>query len=111
MGVLPINSPYLASTAILPFLAGWFGLDDVRYLAGGFHRKGTRRSAFVWGLAGLGNLLIGVALLVLRGQVLESWTVAAAGAARIFGAALNIFLSPVFTAGDSSDTAVADLLL
>ena len=40
-----------------------------------------------------------------------AWAVAAAAAARIFGTALNIFLSPVFTAGDSGDTAVADLLL
>ena len=65
----------------------------------------------IWVLAGLGNLLVGVAILVLRGQVLESWTVAAAGALRIFGTALNIFLSPVFTAGDSGDAAVAHLLL
>ncbi len=40
-----------------------------------------------------------------------AWTVAAAGAARILGTAVNIFLSPVFTAGDAGDTAVADLLL
>ena len=111
MGVLLVNAPYFASTAIVLFLAGWFGLDGVRHLAGAFRRKDARRSALVWGLAGLGNLLVCVALLVLRGQVVVSWTVAAAGAARIFGAALNIFLSPVFTAGDSGDTAVADLLL
>jgi uncharacterized membrane protein HdeD (DUF308 family)/3',5'-cyclic AMP phosphodiesterase CpdA len=111
MGVLLVNAPYFASTAIVLFLAGWFGLDGVRHLAGAFQRKGSRRSALVWVLAGLGNLLVCVALLVLRGQVLMSWTVAAAGAARIFGAALNIFLSPVFTSGDSGDTAVADLLL
>lgn len=110
MGVLLVNSPYFASTAIGLFLAGWFGLDGVRRLAGAFQRKDTRRSALVWVLAGLGNLGVCAALLVLRGQAVVAWTVAAAGAARIFGTALNIFLSPVFTAGDSGDTAVAALL-
>ena len=74
-------------------------------------RKDTRRSALAWISAGLGNLLVCGALLVLRGQAMVAWTVAAAGAARIFGTAVNIFLSPVFTAGDAGDTAVADLLL
>ena len=111
MGVLLVNAPYFASTAIVFFLAGWFGLDGVRYLAGAFLRKDTRRSARARVLAGLGNLLVCLALLVLRGQAVVAWTVAAAGAARIFGTALNIFLSPVFTASDSGDTAVAHLLL
>jgi len=110
MGVLLINSPYLASSALGLFLAGWFGLDGVRQLAGAFGRKNTRRSVLVRILAGLGNIAICAALLVLRGEAVMSWTVAAAGAARIFGTALNIFLAPVFTAGDSGDTAVADLL-
>ena len=48
MGVLLLNMPYLASTAIGLFLAGWFGLDGVRYLAGAFYRKDARRSALAW---------------------------------------------------------------
>src|SRR5262249_31728574 len=40
-----------------------------------------------------------------------AWGPPAAGARRILGTAVNIFLSPVFTAGDSGDTAVAELLL
>ena len=111
MGVLLINAPYFASTAIVLFLAGWFGLDGIRQLAGAFLRRDTRRSALAWISAGLGNLLVCGALLVLRGRAMVAWTVAAAGAARIFGTAVNIFLSPVFTAGDAGDTAVADLLL
>jgi uncharacterized membrane protein HdeD (DUF308 family) len=111
MGVLLVNAPFFASTAIGLFLAGWFGLDAVRYLAGAFRRRDTRRSALAWVVAGIGNLLVCAALLVLRGQSVVAWTVAAAGAARILGTALNIYLSPVFTAGDAGDTAVADLLL
>jgi uncharacterized membrane protein HdeD (DUF308 family)/3',5'-cyclic AMP phosphodiesterase CpdA len=111
MGVLLINAPYFASTAIVLFLAAWFGLDGLRYLAGAFQRKDTRRSALAWVLAGLGNLLVCMGLLVIHGKPMVAWTVAAAGAARIFGTALNIFLSPVFTAGDSGDVVVSDLLL
>jgi 3',5'-cyclic AMP phosphodiesterase CpdA/uncharacterized membrane protein HdeD (DUF308 family) len=111
MGILLINAPYFASTAVGLFLAGWFGLDGVRQLAGAFHRKDVRRSAIAWGLAGIGNLFVCVGLLIFRGEKVVAWTVAAAGAARIFGTAVNIFLSPVFTAGDAGDAAVADLLL
>ncbi len=108
MGVLLIHSPFFATTALLLFLAVWFGLDGIRYLFGAFRRKDTRRSAVAWILAGLGNLLVCALLIAVRGQGLD-WTVAIAGAVRIFGAAWNIFLSPVFTAGDSGATLVSDL--
>src|SRR3954452_23238826 len=39
MGVLLIHSPYFATTALVLFLAGWFGVDGLRYLAGAFRRK------------------------------------------------------------------------
>lgn len=109
MGVLLINAPYFASTAIVLFLAGWFGLDGVRDLVLAFRNKDTRRSALAWILAGCGNLLVCTALLILRGETLIAWTVAAAGAFRIFGSAFSIFLAPVFTAGDSGDTTVGRL--
>jgi len=111
MGVLLINAPYFTSTAIGLFFAGWFGLDGVRHLVSAYRRQHTRAAALVWVLAGLGNLVVCAALLAFRGQSVLAWTVAAAGAARIFGTALHIFLSSVFTAGDSGDTTVADLLL
>ena len=40
MGVLLVNAPYFASTAIVLFLAGWFGLDGIRQLAGAFLPQG-----------------------------------------------------------------------
>jgi uncharacterized membrane protein HdeD (DUF308 family) len=84
MGVLLINASYFTSTAIGLFFAGWFGLDGVRHLVGAFQRKHMHASALVWVLSGLGNLLVCAALLVFRGQAAVAWTVAAAGAARIF---------------------------
>ena len=109
MGVLLINAPYFATTALVLFLAGWFGLDGVRRLLGAFRRKDTRRSAWSGSLRGSATSWCVAALLVLRGQAVVTWTVAVAGALRIFGTALNIFLSPVFTAGDSGDTVVGEL--
>src|SRR5262249_15527622 len=108
MGALLIHSPYLATAALVLFLAGWFGIDGLRYFVGAFQRKHSRRTALLWVLAGFGNLLACAALLVLRGQWV-AWTVAIAGAARIVGTAWNIFLSPVFTAADSGDTVLGSL--
>jgi uncharacterized membrane protein HdeD (DUF308 family)/3',5'-cyclic AMP phosphodiesterase CpdA len=110
MGVLLINAPYFAAGALVLFLAGWFGLDGIRYLLRAFRRQDRRRSAGLLALAGLGNLLIGAALLGVRGYPL-AWTIAGAGALRIAGTASNIFLAPVFTAGDSGDTVAGDLAL
>jgi uncharacterized membrane protein HdeD (DUF308 family)/3',5'-cyclic AMP phosphodiesterase CpdA len=106
MGFLLISAPYLAGTALLLFLAGWFGLDGLRHLAGAFRRPG--KSALVWILSGLGNLGVAAALLLLREHA-AAWTVAIAGALRIFATASHIVLSPVFSAGESGERVVSDL--
>ena len=108
MGALLIHAPYFAAGALVLFLAGWFGLDGIRYLLGAIRCQDRRRSAWLWTLAGLGNLLIGAALLGVRGHLL-AWTIAGAGALRIIGTASHIFLAPVFTAGDSGATVASDL--
>jgi uncharacterized membrane protein HdeD (DUF308 family) len=102
MGALLIHAPFFATTALVFFLAAWFGLDGIRYLIGTFRHRDARRSALAWIFAGLGNLLMCTVLLAVRGEAID-WTVAIAGAVRIFAVAWNIFLSPVFTAGDSGD--------
>jgi hypothetical protein len=107
MGSLLVNAPYFATAALVLLLAGWFGLDGVRNLLSAF-RWGRGRPAAAAILAGLGNLLVCGALLALRGQAV-AWAVAAAGAARIFGTAWNIALSPVFTAVDSGETVLGGL--
>lgn len=107
MGVLLINAPFFATTAVVLFLAGWFALDGVRHLLRAF-REERRLSVLLAILAGAGNLLVCAILLALRGQAV-AWTVAGAGAARILGTAWNIAVSPVFTASDSGETVVGSL--
>lgn len=108
MGLLLLSSPLFVSGALVLLLAGWFGLDGARYLVGAFHHKGAQRSATLWVFAGLGNLLICATLFALRNWVM-GWTVALAGALRIFGTASNIFLWPVFSVGEAGETVVRDL--
>jgi hypothetical protein len=107
MGALLINAPYLATGALLLFLAGWFGLAGLRRLAGAF-RGDDRRSVGLGILLGVGDLVIAAALLGVRGPLVP-WAIAVAGALRIVGTAINIFTAPVFTAHDSAATVVGDL--
>jgi uncharacterized membrane protein HdeD (DUF308 family) len=108
MGALLIHAPFFAGSALILLVAGWFGLDSIRYFVGALSRSGKGRARLAWGLAGLGNLLACVALLLLRKQT-ETWTLAIAAAVRIFGTASNIILSPVFTSADLGETVVSDL--
>jgi uncharacterized membrane protein HdeD (DUF308 family) len=108
MGVHLIHSPYLAGSALVFFLAGWFELDGLRYFAGAFRRSGQGRSTWAWLLAGVGNTVVAALVLAVRGPTL-AWTVAIASGLRILGTAWNIALAPVFTARDSGETAVSSL--
>lgn len=108
MGVLLINAPSFAASALVIFLAGWFGIDGIRYLFGAFRRRDHKRSTLVWLLAGLGNCLVAGLLLTVHGPTL-AWTMAVAGALRIFGTASHMVLAPVFTARDSGDTTIGNL--
>jgi uncharacterized membrane protein HdeD (DUF308 family) len=108
MGILLTHAPYLASSALVLFLAGWFGLDGVRHLVAALRRpvEGWSPSARI--LAGVANVLVAGLLLTVTGSIL-GWTVAVAAALHILGTATNIARSPVFTARDSGETAVGSL--
>ncbi len=108
MGLILLAAPYFAVAALLIFLAASFGIDAVRYLVVAVRAARHGRPFLIQVLACLGNVLAFALLLALRGQTL-AWTVAIAGAVRIFGTAWNIFLSPVFSASDAGQTAVGDL--
>ena len=110
MGLLLMNAPYFAVAALWLFLAASFGLDAIRYLVDTLRRAREGRFFLLAVLACLGNLVATAVILVLRGKAL-AWTVAIAGAFRIFGTAWNIFMSPVLTARDSQTTVVGDLAL
>src|SRR5205809_4293911 len=68
MGFLLIHAPFLAASALVYFLAGWFGLDGLRYLFVTRRRREQARSA--WFLAAVGNLLVAALLLTIRGPTL-----------------------------------------
>jgi uncharacterized membrane protein HdeD (DUF308 family) len=110
MGLLLINAPYFAVAALWTFLAGWFGLDGIRYLLNTLRGAREGRLCLLGALASAGNLGAAAAILALRGQAV-AWTVAIAGTVRILGTAWNILISPVFTDRDTGDTVVGDLAL
>lgn len=108
MGVLLINSPFIASKALVLFFAGWFGLDGIRYLIKFFRGNYPEQGRLYCIAALIGNLLVCGGLLIFR-EVAMSWTVALAAALRMFCTASNIFAMPVFTTADSDSTVVHDL--
>ncbi len=108
MGLLLVNAPLLAATALSVFLAGWFGLDGLRHLAAALRHRRDGRTALPSTLAALGNLVIAALLVALRGRGVD-WAVAVAGALRIVGTAGDILLSPVYDSGDSAGTVLDDL--
>jgi uncharacterized membrane protein HdeD (DUF308 family)/3',5'-cyclic AMP phosphodiesterase CpdA len=108
MGLLLVNSPLLATTALLLFWAGWFAIDGVRHLLRSLRAKETGVGRRVELLSGAGNLVMCVVLFLMRGQA-AAWVVALLGALRIAGTAFNIFVESVFTAEESGDTVVRDL--
>jgi uncharacterized membrane protein HdeD (DUF308 family)/3',5'-cyclic AMP phosphodiesterase CpdA len=108
MAFLLLHASSFDPTAVVLFLAAWFGLDGIRFLIGAFRHKDEKRSTLVWLLAGVGNFAVCAALLAAP-RYAFAWAVAIAAGCRIFGTASNIALSPVFTPGDSGRTAVETL--
>jgi 3',5'-cyclic AMP phosphodiesterase CpdA/uncharacterized membrane protein HdeD (DUF308 family) len=107
MGVLLVNAPYLASSAVLIGFAGWYGLDAARAFGSAVLRRDERRSAGAWALAGAGNLLMCAVLVALRERA-APWVLAVAGALRLFGTATNIAWAPVFSSAESGARVVSD---
>jgi hypothetical protein len=110
MGLLLVNAPLLASTALLLLLAATFAVDGLRRLGAALRGDAAGRERVLLVLAGAGNLGIAALILALRGSALE-WTVALAAALRIFGTAWDIVTAPVYRAGDAGGTVVRDLAL
>ena len=110
MGLLLMSLPVLASKAVTLLIAVWFAVDGVRYAARAA-RAGRAGEPAGWDLAaGLGNFGV-VALVALLGGRGVLWTVAIAGALRIFGAAANILHARVYIPDDAGKSVVRDLRL
>ena len=102
-----INAPLLAGQALRLVIAGWFGLDAVRY-AIDLLRSDERKQRSVTGLAALANLAV-VLLILLAPGWLSTMIVALAGALRIFGIAWNIIVAPVYTSAEADQTVIGEL--
>jgi uncharacterized membrane protein HdeD (DUF308 family) len=105
IALLLINAPFVAAEALKYGIAGWFGLDAVRYaIAAGKAADADRRPAT---LAALGNAAVGLAILFARGWGI-TWVVSIAGAARIFGVSWNIMTAPVYSTAEADTTVIDD---
>jgi uncharacterized membrane protein HdeD (DUF308 family) len=104
MGLLLINAPYVAGTALEALLALSFAVDAVGY--GATIRRSTEpRARRLGALAALGNLAAIVVLLVAH-QISVTWLLALVGGLRILGIAWAMATSPVHTIQDARHTAL-----
>jgi 3',5'-cyclic AMP phosphodiesterase CpdA len=106
MGTLVLQAGDLVGRAILLLLAGWFGLDALRYAVGRTAERGATLRARV--LPALGYGLLAILLLLVRGLAVR-WAIALASAFRLVGTAWDIKTAPVYGHGDAGDTVVQDL--
>jgi len=107
IAIFLINAPFVATQALRILVAGWFGLDAIRY-AIRLVRPSSQRDRRADALATLGNAAVTALLLAARGWLL-TWAVSIAGALRIFGIAWNILTAPTHTVGDADETVIEEL--
>jgi uncharacterized membrane protein HdeD (DUF308 family) len=109
MAVLVINSPFIAGTALVLFLAVSFGLDAIGHARALVNATEPRARLFA-GLAALGDAVVSALLLVTH-QISTTWLIAIAAALRCFGIAWTMATAPVYDADDAARTVVDDLEL
>jgi uncharacterized membrane protein HdeD (DUF308 family) len=107
MGLLVTGAPFLVDAALVLFLAISFALDGIGYAAAAW-RSTTGRARLHTGLAALGNLTAVILLLAIR-RLSVTWLIAAAGAARMFGVAWTMAVTPVHAVEDAGRTVIDDL--
>ncbi len=108
MGVVLLNAPLLASHAIRWIFAAGFAIDGLRYLRQFARARQERARASFDLLAGMANLAVGAALVLLHGPLLE-WVVAIAVGLRLLGVAWTILLEPVYETSQAHITLIDTL--
>jgi uncharacterized membrane protein HdeD (DUF308 family) len=107
MALLVIGAPFIASTALVLFLAISFAADAIGYAGAAWRSKpgaGWRLSA----LAALGDASVAVLLLTTR-HLSVTWLVAVGGALRMFGIAWAMATAKIHRTADAGRTLVDDL--
>jgi 3',5'-cyclic AMP phosphodiesterase CpdA/uncharacterized membrane protein HdeD (DUF308 family) len=106
MGTVVLQAGDLVGRAIVLLLAGWFGLDALRYAVGRTTEPEAPLRARV--LPALGYGLLAILLLFVRGPAIR-WAIAFAGAFRLVGTAWDIRTAPAYGHEDTGDTVAQDL--
>jgi Calcineurin-like phosphoesterase len=106
MGVVVLQAGDLAGRALVLLLAGWLGVDALRYAVGRGVPPGPALRTRV--LPALGYALLAGLLLLVRGPAVR-WAIALAAAFRLVGTAWDIKTAPAYTSADTGDTVAQDL--
>jgi len=110
MASLLLGAPLLSGSALVIFLAVSFIVEGVRHVTRGLYRPAGSQPRRL--TAGAFDIMAGVALLLfLRGDAAIVWTVAAAGAFRLFDAARRIARARVVGWDQAGDSLIEDLQL
>ncbi len=107
MALLVIAAPFIASTALVLFLAISFAADAIGY-ARAARRTEPGASRRLSAVAALGDFAVAMVLLVTH-RVSITWLVAAGGALRVFGIAWSMATARIHGAADAGRTLVDDL--
>ncbi len=108
IGLLLFQAPFLAGHALLVIFGGWFALDAIRHSIRAF-RAAKKGESFTRPLvSAIWNLAVVVLILLLRERGV-AWTVAVAGAVRIFETAWKISTAPAYGGHDVGETTLRDL--
>ena len=110
IGLCLLFAPSLATSGLVLLLAAWFGGDAIRH---GFKAIGAlwrREPVRPWLLGALGNLLVVIPLVVLRGRWI-AYTLAGMGCLRILGTAWNLAIAPTLRIADAGRDSIESLQL
>jgi 3',5'-cyclic AMP phosphodiesterase CpdA len=111
MGLLVLNAPLLAGTALTLLLAASFFVDGVQGALELRRQQGDRRTTLTHALAVAGNVAVAGLLLGLWWRTSPTWTIALAGGLRIFGTGWNMVTAPVQPPGEAGSAILQTLHL
>lgn len=109
LGLLLINAPFLAGSALVLVLAVSFLVDGIRTLGQAVGRRELRTSSRWLDLVGGLVYCLIAAVLVISIREVEEFVLALAVAARILGMASHVMRTPVFIPADADREVVTDL--